>query len=88
MSARGRVAVRDAVAAQQRDWIELLERLARKAMDVDELAPGVDPAQLAFELDAILVSASMTFVLQGDSSVFDRARAAVRRLVPDYAGAS
>jgi AcrR family transcriptional regulator len=75
-------AVRDAVAAQQRDWIELLERLARKAMDVGELAPGVDPAQLAFELNAILVSASTTFVLQGDASVFDRARAAVRRLVP------
>jgi AcrR family transcriptional regulator len=76
-------AVRDAVAAQQRDWIELLERLASKAMGVGELAPGVDPSQLAFELDAILVSASMTFTLQGDGSVFDRARAAVRRLVPD-----
>ena len=76
-------AVRDAVAAQQRDWIQLLERLARKAMEVGELPPGVDPAQLAFELNAIVVSASTTFVLQGDASVFGRARAAVRRLVPD-----
>jgi AcrR family transcriptional regulator len=75
-------AVRDAVAAQQRDWIQLLERLARKAMDVGELEPGVDPTQLAFELNAILVSASTTFILQRDASVFDRARAAVRRLLP------
>jgi AcrR family transcriptional regulator len=75
-------AVRDAVSAQQRDWLQLLERLARKAMAVGELESGVDPTQLAFELNAILVSASSTFVLQGDASVLDRARAAVRRLLP------
>ena len=74
--------VRDAVAAQQRDWTELLERLAGKAMDLGELAPGDDPAQLAFELNAVLVSASSTFILQGDPTVFERARAAVRRRVP------
>lgn len=74
--------VRDAIAAQQRDWLELLERLARKAMAVGELDPRDDPAQLAFELNAVLVSASTSFVLQGDPAVFDRARAAVRRRVP------
>lgn len=74
--------VRDAVAAQQRDWLELLQRLARKAMEVGELEPDVDPAQLAFELNAVLVSASTSFVLQGDAAVFDRARAAVSRLLP------
>ena len=74
--------MRDAVAAQQRDWTELLERLARKAMELGELEPGVDPAQLAFELNAVLASASTTFILQGDAAVFGRARAAVRRLVP------
>lgn len=76
-------AVRDAVAAQQREWVELLEQLARKAMALGELEPGVEPAQLAFELNAILVSASTTLVLQGDTAVFDRARAAVDRLVPE-----
>lgn len=81
-------AVRDAVAAQQRDWVELLERLARKAMEVGELEPGVDPAQLAFELNAVLVSASSTFVLQEDAAVFERARAAVRRLLPPAGSSS
>ncbi len=76
-------AVRDAVAAQQRDWIELLERLAHKAMDVDELGPDINAAQLAFELNAVVVSAASTFILQGDLAVFERARAAVRsRLQP------
>jgi AcrR family transcriptional regulator len=74
--------VRDAVAAQQRDWMELLERLVRKAMELGELRPGDDPAQLAFELNAVLVSASTSFVLQGDPAVFDRARAAIRRRLP------
>lgn len=73
--------VRDAVAAQQRDWLELLQRLARTAVELGELGPGVEPAQLAFELNAVLVAASTSFVLQGDASVFDRARAAVSRLL-------
>lgn len=72
-------AVRDAVAAQRRDWTQLLERLAVKAMEAGELNSSVDPAQLAFELDAVLVSASSTFILQGDAAIFARARAAVRR---------
>jgi len=75
-------ALRDAVAAQQRDWVQLLERLAHKAMELGELESRIHPTQLAFELDAILVSASTTFILQGDASVIDRARAAVRRLLP------
>jgi AcrR family transcriptional regulator len=75
-------AVRDAVAAQQRDWTELLERLAVKAMEIGDLAPGDDPAQIAFELNAVLESASSTFILQGDPAVLGRARAAVRRRVP------
>ncbi len=76
-------AVRDAIAAQQRDWIELLERLAHKAMDVDELGPDINAAQLAFELNAVVVSAASTFILHGDPAVFERARAAVRsRLQP------
>jgi AcrR family transcriptional regulator len=76
-----RGAVRDAVAAQQRDWIEFLQRLARKAQELGELRSGVDPAQLAFELNAVLVSASSTFILQADPAVFGRARAAIRRLL-------
>ncbi|RDH78619.1 TetR/AcrR family transcriptional regulator [Mycolicibacterium moriokaense] len=73
--------VRDAVAAQQRDWIDLLEQLARKAISLGELDSGNDPAQLAFELNAVLVAAATGFILQGDAAVFDRARAAVGRLL-------
>ncbi len=74
-------AVRDAVATQQRDWVELLERLARKAQELGELEAGIDAAQLGFELNAVLVSTSSTFILHGDPAVFGRARAALRRLL-------
>lgn len=74
--------VREAVAAQQRDWIELLVRLARKAVDLGELPADVDPAQLSFELNAVLVAANTAFILHGDAAAFERARTAVRnRLV-------
>ncbi|WP_235674568.1 TetR/AcrR family transcriptional regulator [Mycolicibacterium pulveris] len=76
-------AVRDAVATQHRDWIELLVRLARKAVDLGELPPDVDPVQLSFELNAVLVAANTAFILHGDAAAFERARTAVRnRLGP------
>lgn len=70
--------MRDAIVAPQRDWLGLLERLPREAVELGELGAKTDAAQLEFELNAVLVSASTTFVLQGDPSVFDRAGAAVR----------
>jgi AcrR family transcriptional regulator len=74
---RGRV--RDAVAAQQREWLGLLERLARGARERGELAPAEDPAQLAFELNAILVATNTAFLLQGDRGAFERARRMIAR---------
>lgn len=74
---RGRV--RDAVATQQREWLELLERLAREAQEAGELDPGEDPAQLAFELNALLVAANTAFLLQGDRDSLDRTHAAIAR---------
>jgi AcrR family transcriptional regulator len=74
--------VRDAVAAQQRDWIALLERLAAEAQGLGELGEDADAAQLAFELNAVLVAANTSFILQGDPAVFTRARDAIRSRLP------
>jgi AcrR family transcriptional regulator len=70
--------VRDAIAAQQREWQALLERLAREAGELVQLAPDTDPAQLAFELQALLTAANMAFILHGDAGAFERARRAIR----------
>jgi AcrR family transcriptional regulator len=81
---RGRV--HDRVAAYQREWRDLLEQTAREA---GELADGADPAQLAFELSAILAGANIVAVLHDDDSAIDRARRAVTaRLAPPLSGPS
>jgi len=73
--------VRDEIAAQRRDWVALLERVAREAQELNELDPRLDPAQLAFELQALLAAANTTFILNDDPAVFERARRAVRERV-------
>jgi AcrR family transcriptional regulator len=79
---RGRV--HDRVAAYQREWRDLLEQTAQEA---GELADGADPAQLAFELSAILAGANIVAVLHDDDSAIDRARRAVTaRLAPALSG--
>jgi AcrR family transcriptional regulator len=68
---------RDSIAEQRQDWLRTLERLAREAQQLGELDRSLDPAQLAFELQALLVAANTTFILNGDPAVFERARRAV-----------
>ena len=84
---RGRV--HDLVATCQREWRDLLERTAREAGQAGELADGTDPAQLAFELSAILAGANIVAVLHDDDTAIDRARSAVTaRLAPALSGPS
>ncbi len=66
--------VHDAIVAQRLDWLALLERLACEAAELGALELTADPAQLAFELQAILVAANTSFILQGDTGAFERAR--------------
>jgi AcrR family transcriptional regulator len=73
--------LRDSIAAQQREWLTLLERLAREAQQLGELDSNLDPTQLAFELQALLAAANTAFILHGDAAVFDRARRAVRERI-------
>jgi AcrR family transcriptional regulator len=59
------------------EWIGMLTRMAVEAQDRGEIGAGVDPAQLAFELDSCLELANYHFVLLRDPKVIERARAAV-----------
>ncbi len=72
---------RDSIAAQRRDWLQILERLAREAQQLGELDYSIAPAQLAFELQALLAAANTTFILTGDAEVFECARRAVRQRI-------
>ncbi len=84
---RGRV--HDSVAENQRAWLGLLGRLVEEAQQAGELDLAEDPAQVAFELNAALVAANTSFVLQGDPAALERARSAVsRRLAEPRTGRS
>src|SRR5665811_1949123 len=54
--------VRDRIAREQLDWIALLERLVAESQDLGQLAPDTDAAQLAFELNALVIAANTAFV--------------------------
>jgi AcrR family transcriptional regulator len=78
-SRKGRI--HDVIARNQGWWLELLQRLVREAQEAGELSAEVDPAQLAFELHALVVGANNGWILRGDSAVLEQARRAVRERV-------
>jgi AcrR family transcriptional regulator len=70
--------IRDAVVARRQYWVESLARGVREAQAAGEVRADVDPEQLAWELDWILVGANNRFVVDGGSLIFERARRALR----------
>lgn len=69
--------VRDRIAQCQDHWMHTLERAAQDAQAAGELR-GSDPRQLAFELEAALLSANWYFHLYTDATYLSRSRRAIR----------
>ncbi|HEX8559737.1 MAG TPA: TetR/AcrR family transcriptional regulator [Pyrinomonadaceae bacterium] len=70
-------AVRDRVAEIMKEWLALLRRSVAEAQGAGQLDAGADPAQLAFELNALELGANWAFQLHGDRQAFGRAREAM-----------
>ena len=70
--------VRDLIAHCQDQWMGTLEHAAEESRQRGELRAGSDPRQLAFELEAVLLSATSYYHLFSDATYLDRARRAVR----------
>lgn len=70
-------AVRDAIASSMNDWIGALEKAIRMAQDEGHLDTEVDPAQLAFELNALFFGANFAYKLRDDKKALDRAMIAI-----------
>jgi AcrR family transcriptional regulator len=66
--------VRDRIVAIYGEWTALLEDSVRTAQERAELDPSIDPAQLTFELNAMLAEANGVYLLSGDPRAFDMAR--------------
>lgn len=66
--------VRDRVAAVLRAWTGMMEEAIAAAVAAREADPGTDPAQLAFEVNAMLAEANGRHLLSGDPAAFAMAR--------------
>ena len=69
--------VRDRIACCQNQWMTTLEHAAEEAQQHRELTAATDPRQLAFELEAALLSANWYYHLFNDATYLDRARQTV-----------
>jgi len=77
--------MRDAIGSTMKQWLGVLEREAATAIEAGELPPDTDPADVAFELNALAAAASYGFQLWRDPEVFERARRSMRRILDQEA---
>jgi AcrR family transcriptional regulator len=73
--------LRDSIAQTMERWLGVLEREADTAIDAGELPAGTDPADVAFQLNALAAAASYGFQLWRDPEVIERARRSMRRVL-------
>jgi len=69
--------VRDRVAGIMKEWLATIRRSVVEAQEAGQLGADLDPAQLAFELNALEMGANWAYQLHGDKQAFARARAAM-----------
>jgi AcrR family transcriptional regulator len=70
--------LRDAVAQIMERWLGVLAREAAVAVEAGDLPAGTDPADIAFQLNALAAAGSYGFQLWRDPAVFARARRSMR----------
>ena len=72
--------VRDAIVSATRAWGRELLSQAKLAAEHDALPAGIPPEQVVFEISAFANQANAAYQLEGDRRVFERARAAAKRV--------
>jgi AcrR family transcriptional regulator len=73
--------VREALAEVQRGLIDFIAGNVSVAQESGDLPIDLEPEEVAFEIDAILVGADVNYVLFDDPSRLDRGKEAVRNLL-------
>ena len=75
--------MREVIGENMRQFDAFIEREIRKAQEAGDLDPSLDPAQLAFEFDALGSLANQHFQLTHDRAIFDRAATGMRSRLRD-----
>jgi len=78
--------VRDAIASMMNSWIESIEKSVKMAQDEGHLDPDIEPAQLAFEINAIFFGANFSYQLRGDKKALERAMEAIEARLESLRG--
>jgi AcrR family transcriptional regulator len=79
--------IRDRVALDQKQWASLLRHSATRAAELGQLRTDESPAQLAFELGAMLTGADIVYLLHREPEILERVRSALEvRLGPSPRG--
>lgn len=73
--------VLEEIAAFQRGWMGLVRRQVVEARKRGEIGKKIEPTQLAFEINAMLVGANSGYLLTGEEGILRRARRGVERLL-------
>jgi AcrR family transcriptional regulator len=74
-------AVRDRLVAFLGDWLGVLQTAVADAQAEGAIDAGADPAQLVFEIEALLLYANAQHVVTRDAEPIERARRAIARRV-------
>ena len=77
--------VRDRIVELMRRWLNHLEQTIREAQAAGEVARGVDPRQIAFEIHALAMGANWRARLFQDADAFAAARRAILARVEQIA---
>jgi AcrR family transcriptional regulator len=71
--------VRDSIYAAMSDWVATLEKAVRLAKEEGHLDSRTDPAQIAFELNALFFGANFASQLRNDPLALRRAEKAIEQ---------
>ncbi len=80
--------VRDRIAEIMQEWLKVLRQGIIEAQEAGEFDESIDPAQLAFEINAMEIGANWALQLFGDKQGFARAREAVIQRLNSYSNAT
>src|SRR5690242_11895450 len=69
--------VRDAIAAIMDAWIDSIEKAVQLAQEEGHLDGEIEPAQLAFEINALFFGANFAYQLRSDKHALERAMTAI-----------
>jgi len=69
--------VRDAIASMMDEWIEAITKAIQIAKEEGHIDKSLDPAQLAFEVNALFFGANFAYQLRGEKDSLDRAWKAI-----------